>query len=125
VQVADLGEISLRSTDPTVISSICAVLAESEIINHVTEGRKVEDIVMGAHLSIADRIIALLRQVGVEDEVTLTGGLAGNVGMVKALETRLGRHINVAPESSFAGAYGAAVLGHVRLQKRTAGPMPA
>jgi len=55
----------------------------------------------------------------VEDEVTLTGGLAGNVGMVKALETRLGRHINVAPESSFAGSYGAAVLGHVRLQKLT------
>ncbi len=120
VQVADLGEISLRSTDPTTISSICAVLAESEIINHVTEGRKVEDIVMGAHLSIADRIIALLRQVGVEDEVTLTGGLAGNVGMVNALETRLGRHINVAPESAFAGAYGAAVLGHVRLDRRTA-----
>ncbi len=124
VQVADLGEISLRSTEPTVISSICAVLAESEIINHVTEGRKVEDIVMGAHLSIADRIVALLRQVGVEDEVTLTGGLAGNVGMVKALEIRLGRHINVAPESSFAGAYGAAVLGHIRLRKRT-DPMPA
>ena len=121
VQVADLGEISLRSTDPTTISSICAVLAESEIINHVTEGRKVEDIVMGAHLSIADRIIALLRQVGVEDEVTLTGGLAGNVGMVKALESRLGRRINVALESTFAGAYGAAVLGRVRLQKRSAG----
>ncbi len=118
VPLEDLGPLSLRSQDPQPISSICAVIAESEVINLVTAGKAVEDIIMGAHLSIADRAVALLRQVGVEDEITLTGGVAANAGMVRALEQRLGRKVNVSPESTFAGALGAARLGFVRLRKR-------
>jgi len=121
VDLATIGPLSLESKDPTPISSICAVIAESEVINHVTEGRTVEDILMGAHQSIADRVIALARQVGVEDEVTLTGGLSANPGMVRALERRLGRHVNVSADSPYAGAIGAALLGQQRLQKLRAG----
>jgi len=117
VRLEEIGDLSVKATDPTPISSICAVIAESEVINHVTEGRKMEDILAGAHASIADRVIALLRQVGVEDEVTLTGGLSVNAGMVKALEARLGRRVNVSPDSGYAGAFGAALLGHRRLEK--------
>ncbi|MFQ5798553.1 MAG: acyl-CoA dehydratase activase, partial [Bacteroidota bacterium] len=74
-ELEEIGELSLRSKDPQPISSICAVLAESEVINLVTFGYPVEDILMGAHLSISDRIVALVRQVGIDGEVTLTGGI--------------------------------------------------
>ncbi|MFQ5987101.1 MAG: BadF/BadG/BcrA/BcrD ATPase family protein, partial [Thermoplasmata archaeon] len=68
--------------------------------------------------SIADRTLALLRQVGLEEEVTLTGGLSLNPGVVLALEDRLGMKINATPDSPFAGAIGAAYLGHWRLKRR-------
>ena len=118
VPLEDLGPLSLRSSDPQAISSICAVLAESEVINLVTSGKATEDILMGAHLSIAERALALLRQVGVDGEVTLTGGVVLNPGMLKALEQRLGRTVNASPDSVYAGAIGAALLGFVRLRKR-------
>lgn len=118
MDLPELAEASLRSTQPETISSICAVLAESEVINHVTQGKRPEDIVMGAHLSIADRVLALLRQVGIEEEVTLTGGLAQNPGMIRALEERLGMKVNAGPLSPYAGAVGAAYLGHWRLERR-------
>jgi len=118
VPLEELGPLSLRSADPQAISSICAVLAESEVINLVTSGKATEDILMGAHLSIAERALALLRQVGVEDEITLTGGITLNPGMRKALEQRLGRALNVSPDAVYAGALGAALLGLVRLRKR-------
>ncbi len=120
IDLMELGPLSLRSEDPQPISSICAVLAESEIINHVTLGKKPEDIAMGALYSIADRIVTLVRQVGVEEEVTLTGGVSGNAGMVKALEDRLGVKLNVSEQSTYAGAIGACILGHQRVQTRQA-----
>ena len=120
LELEQIGEMSLRSADPQTISSICAVLAESEIINHVTEGKKIEDILMGAHKSIIDRVTALIRQVGVESEVTMTGGVAKNVGMVKAFEEKIGMKVNVHKDSEYAGAIGAALLGLRRLQKQTA-----
>lgn len=121
MDLPELAEASLHSKDPQPISSICAVLAESEVINHVTQGKRPDDIVMGAHLSIADRVLALLRQVGVEEEVTLTGGLSLNPGMVRALEDRLGRMVNYSADSQYAGAIGAAYLGHWRLEQRGGG----
>ncbi len=118
IDVLELGPMSLQAKDPQPISSICAVLAESEVINHVTQGKPAVDIVAGAHYSIADRTLALLRQVGLEEEVTLTGGLALNPGLVRALEERLGMKINATPDCPFAGALGAAQLGHWRLKRR-------
>jgi len=113
----EIGPLSLRSKDPQPISSICAVLAESEVINLVTSGYPVEDILMGAHLSISDRIVAQLRQVGVDGDVTLTGGITRNVGMVKALEQKIGRSLNVCEDSEYAGAIGACLLVKQRLKK--------
>ncbi|HKZ63911.1 MAG TPA: acyl-CoA dehydratase activase [Thermoplasmata archaeon] len=117
VPLDDLGPMSLHSADPQAISSICAVLAESEVISLVTSGKATEDILMGAHLSIADRALALLRQVGVDGEVTVTGGVVLNRGMLTALERRLGRTVNASPDTVYAGAIGAALLGFVRLRK--------
>lgn len=117
LELEEIGPLSLRSKDPQPISSVCAVLAESEVINLVTSGYPVEDILMGAQVSISERIIAMLRQVGVEDEVTLTGGMTRNAGMVKALELRLGKSLNVSEDSEFAGALGACLLAKRRLKK--------
>ncbi|MBS4028828.1 MAG: hypothetical protein KGZ58_09335 [Ignavibacteriales bacterium] len=117
LQLDEIGSLSLHSKDPQPISSICAVLAESEVINLVTSGYPVEDILMGTHHSISDRIVALLRQVGIDGEITLTGGITRNAGMVKALETKLGIKLNVNENSEYAGAIGACVLANKRLKK--------
>jgi predicted CoA-substrate-specific enzyme activase len=117
LQLEEIGSLSLHSKDPQPISSICAVLAESEVINLVTSGYPVEDILMGTHLSISDRIVAQLRQVGIDGEITLTGGITRNAGMVKALETKLGKKLNVNENSEYAGAIGACVLVNKRLKK--------
>jgi predicted CoA-substrate-specific enzyme activase len=117
LELGSIGPLSLRASDPKPISSVCAVLAESEIINQVTAGHKVEDILSGVHDSLAERIAAQMRQVGIQEEVTLTGGVALNPGMVKALEHRLGVRINVDPSAEYAGALGAAILSGWRLEK--------
>lgn len=117
LQLDEIGQLSLRSKDPQPISSICAVLAESEVINLVTTGYPVEDILMGTHLSISDRIVAQLRQVGIDGEITLTGGITRNVGMVKALEQKIGKPLNVCNDSEYAGAIGACLLARRRLKK--------
>jgi predicted CoA-substrate-specific enzyme activase len=118
LELEEIGALSLRSKDPQAISSICAVLAESEVINLVTTGYPVEDILMGAQLSISDRIVAMLRQVATEGEVTLTGGITKNAGMVKALEHKVGQHLNVCEDSEYAGAIGACLLVQRRLKRR-------
>lgn len=117
IDLEQVGELSLRSRDPQPISSICAVLAESEVINHVTAGKPVEDILRGAHNSISERLVALVRQVGAQPEITLTGGVTKNIGMVRALEERLGTRLNVSPHSEYAGALGAALLARQRWQR--------
>jgi predicted CoA-substrate-specific enzyme activase len=121
VHLEDLGPLSLGSEQPQPISNVCAVLAETEIINHLTAGVKLEDILKGAMLAIADQGLGLLKRVGVEPEVTLTGGVSKNVGMVAALRQQLGQPINVSANgeegSFFAGALGAGLLGLMRLRK--------
>ena len=121
IELDQVGELSLRARDAQPISSICAVLAETEVINHVTAGKSVEDILRGAHLSIAERLVALVRQVGAHPEITLTGGVTKNIGMVRALEERLRTRLNVSPHSEYAGALGAAQLARQRWQRLGAG----
>ena len=120
VGLDDLGRTALESTHPVNISTICSVLAESEVINLVTQEVPMVDILMGAHESIAGRVLVTLKQVGVEPEVTLTGGLVLNAAFVRALETKLGVKVNTSPRLFYAGALGAAILGHVRWMKKSA-----
>ena len=115
IEVEEVGELSLRAANPQPISSICAVLAESEIINHVSAGVSVEDILRGIHDSLADRAGALLKRVGMEKELTLIGGVARQRGMVKALEDRLQVRVRVPEDCDTVCALGAALLGRARL----------
>ncbi|HSK31452.1 MAG TPA: BadF/BadG/BcrA/BcrD ATPase family protein, partial [Candidatus Limnocylindria bacterium] len=88
-----------------------------EIINHVSQGESVENILRGVHNSLASRALALLKRSGMEDEVTFVGGVARQKGMVKALEETLKRKVNVSEEPELVGAIGAALLALRRLEK--------
>jgi len=117
VGVADIGRLSLAATKPQPISSVCAVLAESEIINHVSDGVAVENILRGIHESLADRALTLLKRVGLDGDVTFIGGVARQAGMLVALREKLGVPVRVPEAPAFTTALGAALLGRRRLRK--------
>jgi predicted CoA-substrate-specific enzyme activase len=110
VKLEDLGRLS-RSAQRTIkISSMCTVFAESEVVSLIADNQPREVIIRGLHDAIADRILGMIRRVGVEEKVTLTGGVAKNEGVVQALEERLGVKVFVPPEPQIIGALGAALL---------------
>ena len=111
IRLDDLGDLSLRATSAQTISSVCAVFAESEIINLVTAGHAVEDIVRGIHDSLAQRAFQLIKRVGLEAEVAFVGGMARQRGMQVALEGALGMGTNVPADPDLVAALGAALLG--------------
>jgi len=117
VAVADIGPLSLRAARPQAISSVCAVLAETEIINHVSEGVTVENILRGIHDSLADRALSLLKRVGLDGPVAFIGGVARQEGMVVALREKLAVPVHVPEGPQFAAALGAALLGRQRFLK--------
>lgn len=110
LDVTEIGPLSLRSTERLKITNVCTVFVESEILNQLSRGRRREDILAGVHRAIAGRSASLVRRVGDEPELTFTGGVARNAGMVAAMEERVGRRINVSPDSQFIGAIGAAMF---------------
>ncbi len=115
IPLDEVGPTALRAEKPVKISNTCTVFAESEVLSWLGRGKKVEDILMGMHQSIATRSIGLLRRVGIESEVTFTGGVARNRAMVKVLNEMLDMQMNVSEESHFIGALGAALfaLDHI------------
>ena len=120
-----LGETSLRSATTLKITNVCTVFVESEIMSLLARGMKVEDILAGVHGSIAGRSIGLMRRVGLEDEITFTGGVSRNGGMVAALQKRLERRINVHSDAQFIGAIGAALFALERAEHTgAAAPAP-
>jgi len=110
----ELGTVAGEAKKPLKITNVCTVFVEQEIMMHLARGCAVEDVLAGVHSAIAGRTIALLRRVGLEEEITFTGGVARNPGMVRALEERLKLKLNVAPESQHIGAIGAALFAWER-----------
>lgn len=115
IPLAELGNVAMKAERPVKISTTCTVFAESEVLSWLGKGKKIEDILWGVHLSIASRSTALLRRVGIEDEITFTGGVTKNAGMIKSLEQALKTKLNVSEDSHFMGALGAALfaLDHI------------
>ncbi len=118
VEVAEMGEMSLRSENRLRVSSVCTVFAESEVVGLIAQGGRREDILSAIHSSIADRIYGLAGRVGIKPEVTLTGGVAKNRGVARALEERLGLNLNIPDEPQVTGALGAALIARDRGMKR-------
>ncbi|WP_022664009.1 acyl-CoA dehydratase activase [Desulfospira joergensenii] len=110
VPLKELGELSLTGKEPVKISSVCTVFAESEVISMIARQKKRENIISGIHASAAARIASLVSRAGIRPPVVMTGGVARNQGMVKALEDRLGWDIAINPFPQENGAIGAAVL---------------
>ncbi len=112
------SEIALNSKKPVKITSTCTVFAETEVLEHLTMGERLEDILYGAYLGIAVRSVGLLRRVGVEPEITFQGGVSLNKGMVKAVEEVLHMKVNTSPLTMYGGAIGAALYGLKRLTRK-------
>ncbi|MCK6420895.1 MAG: benzoyl-CoA reductase subunit D [Burkholderiaceae bacterium] len=123
VAVEEIGPLSRTSQDPEKVSSICAVLAETDVINMVSRGIATPDILKGIHLSMASRIVKLLKVTGVKEGVALmTGGLALDTGLLAAIqEEMVNEKVKVEavsnPDSIYAGAIGAALWGAYRHER--------
>ncbi|MBI4572637.1 MAG: 2-hydroxyglutaryl-CoA dehydratase [candidate division NC10 bacterium] len=113
----EIGRISLQGRTPVRLTSVCTVFVESDILSYVAQRKRTEDILAGVHKAIATRTISLVRRVGIQDEITFTGGVARNVGMVDALQNTLGRKLNVSPDAHFNGALGAAYFALERAER--------
>jgi predicted CoA-substrate-specific enzyme activase len=120
IPLGELGTTALRSVKPVRITTTCTVFAESEVLSWLGKGKKIEDILWGVHQSIAARSIALLRRVGIDQEVTFTGGVAKNVGMIEALNQGMALKVNVGEDSHYMGALGAALfaLDHILTSRK-------
>jgi benzoyl-CoA reductase subunit D len=125
VGLEEVGELSLRGDAPESVSSICAVLAETDVINMVSRGIETRNILRGIHQSMAGRFAKLLVATRVTGVVVLTGGLALDTGLVEALredgaKQLPGATITTHPDAIFAGALGAALWGAFRHQRLAA-----
>ncbi len=124
VTLDEVGPLSLESNKPERVSGICAVLAETDVINMVSRGISLPDILKGIHESMAGRFAKLLKKLKAGDGVTLvTGGLAADVGLVECTREALGGtgldaiDVRTHPQSVHAGAIGAALWGAYRSEK--------
>ncbi|MFQ5670037.1 MAG: BadF/BadG/BcrA/BcrD ATPase family protein [Acidobacteriota bacterium] len=122
IPLREVGACSLKATHPEQPSGICAVLAETDVVNMVSRGIAPANILKGIHLSIANRVVRLLSGAKARTPVLVTGGLSRNEGLVDAIReklaaTDLSLEIRTHPESVMAGALGAALWGEWRLRR--------
>ena len=118
----EIGPLVATSKEPTTISGVCAVFAESEVINHLSHGVSPADIMHGAIVSLVGRSIQLMKRVQMEPEFTLIGGILRFETMVAVIRRELAAEVNVPADDlvQFVPAFGAAVLGQRRLRAREA-----
>lgn len=108
VPIEEFGALSLQSTQAIPMNAQCAVFAESEVVSLIHRKTSKPDIARAIHDAIADRITSMVRRVGVEERVALTGGMARNVGFVKSLREDLQTDVLIVEEPDYVGATGAA-----------------
>jgi len=122
VALEEVGELSSEGRTPEQVSSICAVLAETDVINMVSRGIDVRDILKGIHVSMAGRFIRLMAATGASGVVATTGGLAADTGLLavlreEAVRQKLDMEIRAPEDGIFAGALGAALWGAFRVTR--------
>jgi len=119
----EIGSLSKQADNPEKVSGICAVLAETDVINMVSRGITAPNILKGIHQSMADRLAKLLKTIGgLDGVIQMTGGLALDSGLVAAMKESMAREkvkvpIESHPDAIFAGAIGAALWGAFRHDK--------
>jgi predicted CoA-substrate-specific enzyme activase len=119
IPMEDMGELSLKSTNPQTVSSRCVVFAEGEILSFIHKDPPVpiSDVLAGVNKSIADGLWSMVQKVGVPSELLLCGGVIRNVGIVKAIEAHLGKPALVPKQPQYVRALGAAVFARQLLQQ--------
>ncbi len=110
IDLKDIGPLSLKSKNPVMFTTGCAVFGESEAISRVSEGFSKEDILAGVHEALANKISSLISTVGLEKDCAISGGGALNVGLIKSVEEKLGVQLLVPPQPQFVNALGAAIM---------------
>ncbi len=109
IEIDTLGPLSLQSRETVEISSMCTVFAESEVISLIAQNKETADIARGVHIAIAKKSIGMLRKVGLEEAVMMTGGVAKNAGVIAVLEELLHTKLILPAEPEIVGALGAAL----------------
>ena len=119
INIDDMGTLSTQAEMIATISSVCTVFAESEVISHLSRGTRTPDIIAGIHRSVAQRVGTLAFKLGIENDVVMTGGVAQNAGVVKALEETIKARIKVSDYPQYTGAIGAAIYAFDEAEKET------
>jgi benzoyl-CoA reductase subunit D len=110
VDLEEIGALSLQSSQSIPMNAQCAVFAESEVVSLVHARTPKPDMAKAIHDAISDRVVSMVRRVGIEPEVVLAGGVARNVGLVQALRRDLEVDVKIPDEPEFVGALGAALV---------------
>ncbi|MCE7939402.1 2-hydroxyglutaryl-CoA dehydratase [bacterium] len=124
-QTEDIGPLAIAAANTVPISGVCAVFAESEVINHLSQGVPASEIMYSAIISLVERSVQLLRRVRLEPEFTLVGGILRFEAMAEGMRRALGQPVNVPPDdlAQFNGALGAALLAQLRLSRLGSAPL--
>ena len=118
VSLDELGAIALTSTEKIEITSMCSVFAESEVISLIANNKEKADIADGVCRAIANKASGLLRRVGMEPDFMMTGGVAKNPGVVRAVEEKIGAKLYICEEPEIVGATGAALYALERISEK-------
>jgi predicted CoA-substrate-specific enzyme activase len=114
LSLEEMARLGMAWKHDLTISSMCTVFAESEVVSLVAENKAIPDIVHGLNNSVASKVATLVKRVGPEERFMMTGGVARNEGVVRALENRLGTSLAVYDEAQVCGALGAALFARDR-----------
>lgn len=121
VPIEDIGALSLQAKHPVSISNTCTVFAESEVISQLSNKAEIADVAAGIHRSVAKRVAGMAMRIGKQADIAMSGGVALNIGVVRALEEELEAPVLVHPYCQLAGAIGAAITAWENVQKKEKG----
>jgi len=114
VNLDEFGNMSLKADNAASISSLCTVFAESEVVSLISKGENRQNIIAGIHESIESRVVAMGNRIGLRDPVMMTGGVAKNIGVVRALEKKINTSISVSENAQVTGAIGAGLIARAQ-----------
>ena len=119
VGIEELGPLALDSQEKIIITNVCSIFAESEVLHYIYEGRKSADIALGVNNSMAERVNSLVRRVGIEKDICITGGVAKNISVMKNLGAVLELEPKKLPvDPQIVGALGACLFAKEELSKQ-------